>query len=86
MAQRKPDDKVTVEQVLKLIDRLSASEQSGLLNKLEAKAWHKEWNTLLKLVDDQNADQPTLSEQEIMTAVKEVREEMKAERAQNSSH
>lgn len=86
MAQRKPEDKVTVEQVLKLVDRLSASEQSELLNKLEAKAWRKEWNTLLKLVDAQNAHQPTLSEEEIMTAVKQVREELKAERAQDSSH
>jgi hypothetical protein len=84
MAQRKPEEKVTVDQVLKLVDQLSPEEQGKLRHKL-AESWSMEWRALLKEVDEQNKGTPPLSEEEIMAEVKDVREEMKAERARQSS-
>jgi hypothetical protein len=84
MAQRKPEEKVTVEQVLKLVDQLSPEEQGKLRHKLD-ESWSTEWRALFKELDEHNKGTPPLSEEEIMAEVKSVREEMKAERARQSS-
>jgi hypothetical protein len=83
MAQRKPDEKVTVDQVLKLVDQLSPEDQGKLRHKLD-ESWSAEWRALLKEVDDQNKGTEPLSEEEILAEVKAVRDEMKAERARQS--
>jgi hypothetical protein len=77
MAQRKPKEKVTVDQVLNLVDQLSPEEQGKLRHKLD-ESWSTEWRTLFKELDEQNKDTPPLSEEEIMA-------EVKAERARQSS-
>lgn len=86
MAQRKPEGQDTLSQVLRLVDQLTPEEVSELRRKLDAKAWKGEWQALINEVDAQNKRLPPLTEEEIMTEVNAVREEMKAERAQESSH
>lgn len=77
MAQRKPEEKITLDQVLKLVERLSPEEQGRLRHKLD-ESWSAEWKALLKEVEQQNKESPSLSEEEIMAEVKAVRKEMKA--------
>jgi len=77
MAQRKPEEKVTVDQLLKLVNQLSPEEQGKLRHKLD-ESWSAEWRALIKEVDEQNKDTQPLSEEEIMAEVKAAREEMKA--------
>jgi len=84
MAQRKPEEKVTVDQLLKLVGQLSPEEQGKLRRKLD-ESWSTEWRTLFKELDEQNEGTPPLPEEEIMAEVKAAREEMKAERARKSS-
>lgn len=84
MAQRKSEEKITVDQVLRLVDQLSPEEQGKLRHKLD-ESWSAEWRALLKEVDEQNKDTLPLSEEEIMAEVKDARQEMKAERARKSS-
>ncbi len=84
MAQRKPEEKVTVDQVLKLVNKLSPEEQGTLRHKLDA-SWSAEWRALLKEVDEQSKGTSPLSEDEIAAEVEAVREEMKAERARQSN-
>jgi hypothetical protein len=77
MAQRKPEEKVTVDQLLKLVNQLSPEEQGKLRHKLD-ESWSAEWRALIKEVDEQNKDTQPLSEEEIMAEVKAAREGMKA--------
>ncbi|MFA7340953.1 MAG: hypothetical protein WC028_29485 [Candidatus Obscuribacterales bacterium] len=84
MAQRKSEEKITVDQVLRLVDQLSPEEQGKLRHKLD-ESWSAEWRALLKEVDEQNKDTLPLSEEEILAEVKDARQEMKAERARKSS-
>lgn len=84
MAQRKSEEKITVDQVLRLVDQLSPEEQGKLRHKLD-ESWSAEWRALLKEVDEQNKDTLPLSEEEIMAELRDARQEMKAERARKSS-
>lgn len=84
MAQRKPEEKVTVDQVLKLVDQLSPEEQGKLRRKLD-ESWSAEWRALIKEVDEQNQGTPPLSEEEIVAEMKAVRRELKAESAQSGN-
>ncbi|MBP9093696.1 hypothetical protein KBI23_21940 [bacterium] len=84
MAQRKSEEKITVDQLLKLVDQLSPEEQGKLRHKLD-ESWSAEWRALLKEVDEQNKDTLPLSEEDILAEVKDARQEMKAERARKSS-
>ena len=84
MAQRKPEGKISVDQVLILVDQLSPEEQGKLRHKLD-ESWSTEWRALLKEVDVQNKATLPLSEEEIMAEAKHARQEMKAERARQSS-
>lgn len=70
MAQRKSEEKITVDQVLRLVDQLSPEEQGKLRHKLD-ESWSAEWRALLKEVDEQNKDTLPLSEEEIMAEVKD---------------
>jgi hypothetical protein len=78
MAQRKPEERTTLDQVLKLVDQLSPREQGKLRRKLD-ESWSAEWRALLKEVDEQNKGKPPLSEEEIVAEMKAVRRELKAE-------
>jgi hypothetical protein len=83
MAQQKPE-KVTLNQVLKLVNQLSPEDQSELRRKLD-ESWSAEWRALIKEVDEQNQGTPPLSEEEIVAEMKAVRRELKAESAQSGN-
>lgn len=88
MAQRNPEDKVTVAQILKLVDKLSSDEQEQIRKKLSTRSWGQRFQQLCDKVEATRLAKnlPHLSEEEIMAEVKVVREEMKAERANQSSN
>jgi len=39
MAQRKPEDKVTVDQLLQLVNKLSSDDRQELYRRLDQKSW-----------------------------------------------
>lgn len=82
MAQRKPEEKVTVDQVLKLVNQLSPEEQGTLRHKLDD-SWSADWRALIKEVDEQNKDTPPLSEEEIVAEMKAVRRELNSAQSGN---
>ena len=86
MVQQPKPEKKPIDQMLKLVDKLTPEELAELRSKLDAKAWGEEWRQLIKDVNKDNKGQPNLSDKEILAEVKAVRKEMKAERAQKSSH
>lgn len=85
MAQRKPEDKVSVDQVLKLVNKLSFEERQELYRKLDLKSWGERWRALCAKVDEQNKNLPSLTEDEMVAEMKAIREDLKAERAQSGS-
>jgi len=85
MAQRKPEEKVTLNQVLKLVDQLTAEERNELRRQLDDKTWGEDWRALCSEVDEQNKGLAPLSEEEIVAEMKAIRKELKAERAQGSN-
>jgi esterase/lipase len=82
MAQRKPDDKSKMEQVLKLVAQLSPDELVELYRRLNAKSWGIEWKALCREVADQSKNLPPISEEEVADEMRSIKEELKAERAQ----
>ncbi|HEY9784165.1 MAG TPA: hypothetical protein V6D17_02100 [Candidatus Obscuribacterales bacterium] len=85
MAQPLPEERITLDQVLRLVDKLTPEERIALRKKLSDKTWGQEWRALCKEVDKQNKGQPELFEEEIVAEVKAIREELKAERAQGGN-
>jgi hypothetical protein len=81
MAQRKPEEKPTIEQVLRLVDRLTSEEQERLRAKLNSKSKTDRWDALYSKVQAQSKDLPRISDEEITADLKEIRQELKAERA-----
>lgn len=81
MAQ--PKKKVSVEQVLKLVEQLSPTEKGELRNKLDA-SWSERWDALAKRVQDRNQGLPPLTEEEIYAEFTEHRREQRVKRAQSS--
>ncbi len=88
MAQRRPDDKVSLDQVLRLVDQLSSDEQEKVRKKLSGRSWGQRFQQLCNTVEAVRVARglPRLSEEEIMAEVKGVRDEMKAERANQSGN
>ncbi|MBX9721836.1 MAG: hypothetical protein K2X81_10615 [Candidatus Obscuribacterales bacterium] len=85
MAQPLPEEQITLDQVLKLVDKLTPEEQVVLRKKMSDKTWGQEWRALCKEIDEQNKDKPALSEDEIVAEVKTIRNEIKAERAESGN-
>ncbi|MEZ4536971.1 MAG: hypothetical protein R3D26_18540 [Cyanobacteriota/Melainabacteria group bacterium] len=86
MAQPQPEERITLDQVLKLVDKLSPEEQEQLRKKLSNKTWGQQFRQLAEDIERDRIAKglPRLSEEEIMAEVKAVREEMKAERVRQS--
>jgi hypothetical protein len=84
MAQRKPEEQGTLDQVLKLVDTLSLEEQRQLRLKLNAKAWGEKWDTLVSEIREQNKALPPLSEEEIFAECKAIKNDIRAECAQGN--
>jgi hypothetical protein len=84
MAQRKPEEKVTVDQVLKLVDQLSTEEREEVRAKLNSQSKTERWQALSSKVQDQCRDLPSMSDDEIVADLKEIRKGLKGERASQS--
>jgi len=79
-----PKKKISVEQVLELVDGLSPDEQERVRAKLNSKSKAERWEALCRKVRSQGEALPPITEAEILTDMKEIRKELKAERAQSS--
>jgi hypothetical protein len=78
-----PKKKPSVEQILKLVEQLSPSEQGELRNKLDT-SWGERWDSLVARVEERNKGLPQLTEEEIYAEFTEHRREKRAMRAQSS--
>jgi hypothetical protein len=67
MAQRKPEDKTTLNQVLKLVDQLSPEEREQLSQKLDGRSWGDRWRQLEQEIEQNRIAKglPPISEEEV---------------------
>jgi hypothetical protein len=85
MAQRKPQDNVSVTQVLQLIGKMTDEDRQELYRRLDLKSWGESWRALCAKVDEQTRDLPPLKEAEIVAEMTAIRAELKEERAQSGN-
>lgn len=84
MAQRQPEESITLDQVLKLVEKLSPAEQEQLRARLDSKARHQQWRNLVAAVAEDNKDIPPLTDDEIAEEVSAVKQVRKAQCARDS--
>jgi hypothetical protein len=84
MAQRKSEEPVTLDQVLKLVEKLSPNDQEQLRLRLDRMTRHQEWRNLVAAVAEDNKGLPPLSDEEIAEEVRAVKHDRKARCAQDS--
>jgi hypothetical protein len=77
-------NKVSLGQVLRLVDELSTDEQQQLRRKLNDQSWLQEWQELANEVQEQCKDMAPLSDDEIVQEFKSYRAEQGTKRAQSS--
>ena len=77
-------EKIPLEQMLGSVDQLSPAEAYALQKRLDNKVWGDQLEALFRTIDERNKGLPPLSEEEIVTTIKEIRKELKAESAQSS--
>ena len=67
MAQPKPEDKTTFNQVLKLVDQLSPEEQEQLRHNLNNQSWGQRFDELCNRIEQRRIalDLPRMTEEEI---------------------
>ena len=77
MAQRKPDEKNTLDQVLKLVDQLSPSEREQLSQRLDGKSWGDRWRQLEQELEQNRIAKglPPMSDAEVYSEFSEHRRE-----------
>lgn len=78
MAQRKPDDKFSFDQVQQLVDALVPEERMRLYRHLQFRFWDEEWNQLRIRLDEERAARglPPASEQDVHDAVDAMRSQV----------
>jgi hypothetical protein len=69
---------------LELVSQLSADEQERLRASLNSKSKAERWEALCSKVRQQGESLPPVTEDEIIADLKDIRNELKAERAQSS--
>lgn len=84
MAQPQPEENVTLNQVLKLVDHLSPGEKGKLRRALD-KSWAERWQMLCDRVQERNQGLAPITDDEIMAEIKSAREARRAQRAENSN-
>ncbi|HEY9776137.1 MAG TPA: hypothetical protein V6C81_20405 [Planktothrix sp.] len=87
MAQRNPEEQSTLNQVLKLVDQLSAEEREQLSQRLDGKSWGDRWRQLEEEIEENRIAKglPPISEEEVYAEFTEHRRELKAKGAQGSN-
>lgn len=86
MAQPKPE-RVSLDQVLRLIAQLAPEEQDTLRRRLGLKDWGDEWRRLENEIETASRARrlPDLTEEEIFEEVTATRREQREDRAQGSN-
>jgi hypothetical protein len=87
MAQRQPKENVTVNKLLKLVDKLSPQDQEELRRQLNSKTWRERWDELSNTIRARfiASGTPIPTDEEIMADVKAVRNERKNRLAEGSN-
>ena len=80
MPQRKPDKTTTLDQILKLVEKLAPEDQAQLRHKLD-QSWGERWDTLVQKVEKQSKGLPPLSEEDVADEVMAYRTEKRAQSA-----
>ena len=83
MAQQK----ITVDQILKLVQTLSSEDRAELQRRLETSTWSEQWDQLSAKIRARftAAGEPIPSEEDVIAEVKTLRQERKGKRVQGSN-
>jgi hypothetical protein len=81
MALSQPENRDTLDKVLKLVDQLSSNELLELRRQLDSRTWGERFRQLVKDVDDDNKGLPPLTDEEIAEEVMTYRREKRAQGA-----
>lgn len=81
MAQRKPEEQTTFDQVLKLVDTLTLEERQELRRRLDSGTWGERFKQLVADVAEDTKNLEPLSEEEIDQEVMDYRREKRAHSA-----
>jgi hypothetical protein len=77
MAQPQPEERTTLDQVLKLVDKLTPEEQEQVRVRLNSKSKAERWQALFDRVQTRCMNLPPLTDEDIIADMKEIREELK---------
>lgn len=79
MAQRKPEEKDTLDQILKLVDQLSPIGREQLSQRLNGKSWGDRWRQLEQEIEQNRIAKglPPMTEEEVYAEFTEHRREKK---------
>ncbi len=70
MARQKSEDSVSVNQILQLVDKMSADQREELYGRLDLKRRGEKWRELCNKIDRQTSDMPPLSDEDVVMEVK----------------
>lgn len=75
MAQRKSEENVSFDQVLRLVDALGPEERGRLYRHLQFRFWDEEWNRVRQQLDQQRAaqGQPPATDEDVHDAIDAMR-------------
>ena len=75
MAQRKPEEKFSFEQVQQIVDALVPEERVRLYRHLQFRFWDEEWNQIRKKLDEDRSANglPPATDQDVHDAVDAMR-------------
>ena len=69
MAQPQPEEHITLDKILRLVDQLSSDELLELRRQLDSKTWGERFRLLVQDVAADNADSPPLTDEEIVDEI-----------------
>ena len=81
MNQPQPDERVTVDKILRLVEQLSPGEVQELREKLDSKTWGDRFRQLVQDVATDNEGTDPLTDEEIADEVTKYRREKRAQGA-----
>ncbi len=84
MAQPQPQEQLTLDQVLRLVDKLTPEEQEQVRARLNSRSKIGRWQALFSKVQSRCKNLPPITDEDIVADMKEIREELKAEGASQS--
>lgn len=76
MAQPQPDERTTMDQILKLVEELSPEERMILRGKLDQRTWAERWDALVSKVRTQSKNLRPMSDEEIAKEMRSIRNEV----------